>query len=353
MSELRALSRTRSRRNRIGEIIRNEPGVTRLFSYPYCPGMHPDDSKIAFVFPGQGSQSVGMGKELAEKFPLAHETFEEADDILDLNLSRIAWEGPAEELNDTINTQPALFVHSIATLRVLENTRPDLSPTYVAGHSMGELSSLVASRCLGFPDGLRLVRTRGELMKQAGDLYPGSMAAVLGLDIPEIEKICAQSSTPDEPVQIANDNCPGQVVISGATPALERAIDKARKAGAKRVVPLVVSIAAHSPLMEHAQNHFTQAINNSPIVAPKIPIIGNVSARPLTTVSEIRLDLQAQLNSRVRWTETIQFLAGEGITAILELGNGNVLTGLLKRIAKDLTGISIGTPADLLSLNQN
>jgi [acyl-carrier-protein] S-malonyltransferase len=314
--------------------------------------MFADNSKIAYVFPGQGSQSVGMGKHLAEDYPIALETFQHADEILEFNLSRLAWEGPAEALNDTINTQPALFVHSIATLRVLEVERPGMTPTYVAGHSMGELSALVAGKCLTFEEGLILVRTRGELMKDAGEHNPGSMAAILGLDISEVERICTQSSTLGEPVQIANDNCPGQVVISGATPALKRAIEKSQIAGAKKVVPLNVSIAAHSPLMEHAQNRFMQAVGKTPLSEPVVPIIGNVSARPLRTIAEIRSDLQAQLNKRVRWTESIQFLASEGIIAILELGNSNVLTGLNKRITREINSFSIGNPTDFARLIQ-
>ena len=170
----------------------------------------------AFVFPGQGSQSVGMGRDLADKYPLAKQTFEEADDILGISLSRLMWDGPDVDLNDTVNTQPALYVHSIAAQRVFSHLYPDFMPASVAGHSLGELSALTAAGALPFADGLRLVRTRGELMKRAGEQSPGSMAAILGLDISVLETVCADASTPDEIVQVANDNCPGQVVISGA-----------------------------------------------------------------------------------------------------------------------------------------
>jgi [acyl-carrier-protein] S-malonyltransferase len=309
-----------------------------------------DNPKITYTFPGQGSQSVGMGRRLAEEYPQAYDTFKEADDLLGVNLSRLAWEGPVDELNDTVNTQPALFVHSVAVLRVIENVFPSLKPAYVAGHSMGELSALVAAKCLGFKDCLELVRTRGVLMKQAGERNPGGMAAILGMEISEVDRICSLSSATDEPVQIANDNCPGQVVISGASRAIQRAMDLANQAGAKRVIPLAVSIAAHSPLMEEAQDLFSQAVEHAPLTEPHIPMIGNVSARPLNTVAEIRSDLQAQLNSRVRWTESVQFIIASGVSIFLEIGNGNVLSGLLRRISKDAIGIPVGNPEDILKI---
>lgn len=309
--------------------------------------MPPNSNQIAFLFPGQGSQSVGMGLQLAEAYPLAKETFKEADSLLGFSLSTIAWEGPKDKLNDTINTQPALFVHSLATLRVIQDIHPKLFPDFVAGHSMGELSALVAAGSLGFEEGLLLVRKRGELMKQAGDLSPGGMAAILGLDIDTLEKICASASDDKEIVQIANDNCPGQVVISGATSALDRAMTGAKEAGARKVVPLAVSIAAHSPLMAHAQESFNQAVESVHFNDPLIPIIGNVSARPLINIGEIKEDLQAQLNSRVRWTETIQLIRAEGISTFIEIGNNNVLAGLLKRIDRKARGLSIGSPTDI------
>jgi len=310
-----------------------------------------DTISIAFLFPGQGSQSLGMGKDLASTFSIAKDTFDEADQILGFSLSRIAWEGPEEHLNDTINTQPALLVHSIAVLRVLEEIHPGIRPVYVAGHSMGQISALVGAGALPFPQALQLARTRGELMKRAGENSPGGMAAILGLDIPIIEKICIEASTPDEIVQVANDNCPGQVVISGADKALERAMQQAQIAGARRVVRLAVSIAAHSPLMRHAQADFNKAVDEAPLSDPKVPIVGNVSAQPLTTTWQIRTDLQAQLNARVRWTESIEFMANQGVTVFLELGNESVLIGLLKRINRQVFGISIGKPQDFEHLS--
>ena len=292
-----------------------------------------------------------MGQQLAEKYPLAKETFLEADRLLNYSLSGFAWNGPEGKLNDTINTQPALFVHSIATLRIIQEKYPDIKPSYVAGHSMGELSALVSSGSLEFEEGLSLVRKRGELMKQAGEKSPGGMAAILGLDIETLEEICSAASTDSEIVQIANDNCPGQVVISGASEPLERAMNSAKEAGARRAVRLAVSIAAHSPLMIHAQEGFNQAVDSVQFSDPAIPIIGNVSAKPLTNVEEIRDDLQAQLNSRVRWTETIQLLLSRGVSTFIEIGNNAVLAGLLKRIDRKAQVISIGSPDDFEKLS--
>jgi [acyl-carrier-protein] S-malonyltransferase len=287
-----------------------------------------------------------MGQALADSFPVARQTFLEADEILGFPLSRLAWEGPESELNDTVNTQPALLVHSVAVLRVLQEVEPTIRPVFTAGHSMGELSALVASQALPYPDALRLVRARGELMKQAGEFSPGGMAAILGLDIPTLETLCATASQDGEIVQVANDNCPGQVVISGSTPALDRALQLAREAGARKAVPLAVSIAAHSPLMAHAQEGFNRAVESAPLADPQIPLVGNVNASPLTSVDMLRADLQAQLNSRVRWTESIQYMIRQGVSTFLELGSESVLTGLLKRIDREARGIALGNPAD-------
>jgi [acyl-carrier-protein] S-malonyltransferase len=191
-----------------------------------------------------------------------------------------------------------------------------------------------------------LVRRRGELMKRAGTISPGGMAAILGLDIPTLDEICAQASAPGEVVQVANDNCPGQVVISGASVALERALPLAREAKARKVVPLAISIAAHSPLMNHAQEDFNQAVNAAPIQNPIHPIIGNVNARPMTSAAQIKADLQAQLTSRVRWTESIQYMASQGVKTFVELGSGGVLAGLIKRIDREVNTLSLGTIED-------
>jgi [acyl-carrier-protein] S-malonyltransferase len=314
--------------------------------------MSTDASQIAFVFPGQGSQAVGMGRELAEAFPAAQRVFAEADKTLGFSLTRLAWEGPESELNDTVNTQPALLAHSAAVLSALNERHPGLHPAFTAGHSMGQISALMAAGVLPFAEALHLARRRGEVMKLAGEVSPGGMAAVLGADIPLLERVCAEASAPGEVVQVANDNCPGQVVISGAKLALERAIALAGQAGVRKIRPLPVSIAAHSPLMEHAQAAFNHAVDAAPIADPRVPLIGNVSALPLTTAAEVRAELKAQLTSRVRWVESIQEMAARGVTTFIELGSGAVLAGLIKRIDANVTILSIGAPGDFAKLDE-
>ena len=309
-----------------------------------------DPKTTAFVFPGQGSQTVEMGKDLASEYPQAKQTFEEADDILGFQLSHLMWEGPEEELNDTINTQPALYLHSVAAQRIFSHLYPDFKPASVAGHSLGELSALSAAGALSFTDGLRLVRKRGELMKRAGEIAPGGMAAILALDIPTLEKVCADASTVDEIVQVANDNCPGQVVISGAKAAVERAIAGAKAAGAKRGIPLAVSIAAHSPLMASIQDEWNEAVDACDMHEPEIPVIGNVHARPMTSAGELRDDIKAQMDSRVRWTESVREMLKSGTQAFVEVGSGNVLIGLIRRIDSSVTGYPLGTLGDFSNL---
>ncbi|MGH2620642.1 MAG: ACP S-malonyltransferase [Anaerolineales bacterium] len=310
--------------------------------------MGSNSRQVAFLFPGQGSQEVGMGRELAARYPAAAMVFEEADDLVGFALSRLCWEGPAEELNDTINTQPALLCHSVAALRVLESVRPELRPNWLAGHSLGEFSALVAARAMSFPDALRLVRTRGEAMKAAGVRSPGGMAAVLGLELEAVEAACAaaQAAT-GEAVQVANDNCPGQLVISGSKPALAAAIERLRANGARRVVELAVSIAAHSALMEPAQSELNRAIESTPISAPAIPVIGNVNAALLRSVAGIREELRSQLTSRVRWTETIQSMLRAGVTGFIELGTRDVLSNLVRRIDREVNTAAVGDPAGI------
>lgn len=304
----------------------------------------------AFVFPGQGSQTIGMGKELAAQYPVARQTFEEADSVLGFSLSRLMGEGAAEELNDTLNTQPALFVHSLAAHRVFSSLYPSLKPAALAGHSLGELSALAAAGALSFADGLRLVRRRAELMKRAGELAPGGMAAILNLDVPTLDKVCAEASTPDETVQVANDNCPGQVVISGSKPAVERAMAAAKAAGAKRALPLAVSIAAHSKLMDSIQAEWNESVAAANFTPMQIPVVGNVHAQPLADESAARADIIAQMQSRVRWTELVQYLTSSGITTFVEVGTGTVLGGLVKRVADGVTVLSLGNPQDFATL---
>jgi len=271
---------------------------------------------------------------------------------LGFSISSLMWSGPEAELNDTDNTQPALYIHSIAALRVVNLIFPELEPAYVAGHSLGELTALSAAGALPFDAGLRLIRRRGELMKQAGEKSPGGMAAIMGLDISALERVCEQASQDGEMVQIANDNCPDQVVLSGAKAALERAVEMAKQAGSRRALPLAVSVATHSYLMEIAQEEFWQAVDSAPITDVQIPVVGNVSAVAMNQADGMRADLRAQLTSRVRWRESIGWMIEHGVAQFLELGNGSVLTGLLKRINDRVTGISFGAPADLGRLRE-
>ena len=306
--------------------------------------------KTAFIFPGQGSQTVGMGRDLAAQNSIAKETFEEADSILGFSLSKMMMDGPADELNDTVNTQPALFVHSIASCRAFSHLYPNLNPAALAGHSLGELSALAIAGSFSFEDGLRLVRKRAELMKRAGGLASGGMAAILNLDIPTLDKVCAEASTPEESVQVANDNCPGQVVISGSKPAVERAMAGAKSAGAKRALPLAVSVAAHSSLMAPIQEEWNEAVAATQFSSLQLPVIGNVYAQPLVDENAARADIIAQMQSRVRWTESVQYLVSIGINTFVEVGNGAVLGGLIKRIADGMTILSLGNPQDFAAL---
>ncbi|MBV6452251.1 MAG: Malonyl CoA-acyl carrier protein transacylase [Anaerolineales bacterium] len=304
----------------------------------------------AFIFPGQGSQSVGMGKDLAAKYPVAKQFFDEADALFGRVFSQLMWDGPDTELNETVNTQPALYIHSIAAWTTFTRLYPAVQPASMAGHSLGELSALTASGALPFADGLKLVRTRGELMKRAGELNPGGMAAILGLDIPTLEKVCAEASAGGEIVQVANDNCPGQVVISGHTPALERAMEAAKSAGAKRAKALAVSIAAHSPLMDSIQSEWNAAVDACVMNNPVIPVISNVYAKPMTTADELRADIKAQMQSRVRWTESVEAMRGMGIQSYVEAGSGDVLVGLVKRIDASASRYPLGKPEDFAAL---
>ncbi len=299
-------------------------------------------STSALVFPGQGSQVVGMGADIAAAFPVAAQTFAEAGEILGFDLAQLCFTGPEAELNDTINTQPALYVMGVALLRVLQAERPDAVPALVAGHSLGELTALTAAGSLAFQDGVRLVRTRGLLMSEAGRRNPGAMAALLGLDAGKAREVCKQASLETgRSLVLANDNCPGQLVISGEDPALDLGIELAKAAGAKRAIKLAVSIAAHSPLMASASAEFRQAVAATPIKLPAIPIIGNVSASRLESAEAIRTELDQQLTQSVRWTESIQAIRDAGVTHFFELGSKDVLSGLIKRIDREAVATSI------------
>ena len=309
-----------------------------------------DPKTTAFVFPGQGSQSVGMGRDLAAAFPDARAVFVEADTILGFAFSKLMWDGPDSDLNDTLNTQPALFIHSLAAYRVFQSLYPAARPVFIAGHSLGQLSAITAAGALSFADGLRLVRKRGELMKRAGDTNPGGMAAILGVDIPTLDRVCAEASTKDEIVQVANDNCPGQVVISGHKSALERALVGAKAAGAKRALPLAVSIAAHSPLMDIIQAEWNEAVKAADFEDAAIPVVGNVAAAPIEDAASLRADVIAQMQSRVRWAESVRWMVSHGATTFVEVGTGTVLGGLIKRNTDGLTTLPLGNPADFAAL---
>jgi [acyl-carrier-protein] S-malonyltransferase len=296
---------------------------------------------VAWVFPGQGSQVVGMGKDLVDSYPAAREVFQQADDILGFQLSTLCFDGPQSDLDETINTQPALYVCGIATLRALHVALPELVPLCTAGHSLGEFTALTAAGALTFANGLRLV-------KEAGERAPGGMAALLGLEIEAVQIICQKAAQQTgAPIVVANDNCPGQVVISGEVGALELAMKLAKEAGAKRTVRLSVSIAAHSPLMESAAAEFQALVAEVPLTAPKISVYGNVEAAPLLDVEAIRTELNRQLTQTVHWSGSVRAMRAAGVAHFLELGPDDVLTGLLKRIDRDAQGTALNSAAAL------
>ncbi|MGD8554259.1 MAG: ACP S-malonyltransferase [Anaerolineales bacterium] len=299
----------------------------------------------ALVFPGQGSQRLGMGSALAKAESQAADLFAQADELLGFSLSQICWHGPGHALDDTANTQPALLTHSIAVLRAFRTRLPDFEPACTAGHSMGEFSALVAAGSLSFPDALGLVRARGQAMKAAGEAQPGGMLAVLGLDLDTVEAACeAVSSETGLTVGVANDNCPGQVVVSGQEAALETTLERLSHAGARKVVRLAVSIASHSSMMEPAQVRFGQSLKDVPLLDPRIPLYGNVEARPLHTSEAVVAELNAQLTSRVRWTESVSAMIAAGTNTFLELGPGNTLSGLIRRIDSTVRCLALDAP---------
>jgi [acyl-carrier-protein] S-malonyltransferase len=291
----------------------------------------------AFVFPGQGAQFVGMGKDLYENSPLAKELFEKANEILGFRITDLMFAGTDEDLRQTKVTQPAIFLHSVILAKVLGNS---FKPEMVAGHSLGEFSALVASGALSFEDGLILVSKRAMAMQKACEAEPSTMAAILGLDDDVVEKICAQI---DDVVVPANYNSPGQLVISGSIAGINTACEKLKEAGAKRALPLKVGGAFHSPLMEPARIELAQAIEATSFNVPCCPIFQNVDAKSYTNPNEIKQNLISQLTSPVRWTQTMINMLEAGATSFTELGPGNVLQGLVKKVNKDIEAISIQT----------
>jgi len=287
----------------------------------------------AFLFPGQGSQSVGMGKALAERYPEARAAFDEADEVLGFALSRLCFEGPEAELTQTENTQPALLVTSVAAFRVLE--RRGVTATAAAGHSAGEYAAHVAAGTFSLADGLRLIRARGEAMAHAGDERPGSMAAVLGLSAEQIDEVLRAVNAPED-LAAANYNSPGQVVLSGTPEALARGTEEAKRLGAKRVVPLSVSAAFHSPLMAAAARGLTEALDRVAFTRSRFPVYANVSAAPVQEPDAARAALKEQLLKPVLWEPTMRALIAGGTRRFVEVGNGRVLRGLAKSVDKEL-----------------
>lgn len=303
--------------------------------------------KTAYVFPGQGAQRVGMGQDLYESYASARDVFDEADAALGFPLSRICFSGPEEELIRTDNMQPALLATSIACLRAAqEGAREAIPPAaFVAGHSLGEYTALVATGALDLPDALRLVRKRGELMLRAGEIRPGGMLALIGLDRTAAEEIARETGT-----EISNVNSPGQIVISGPLNALNTAATLAREKGARRAVALKVSGAFHSPLMEPVLEEFEQVVASTPFRSPSVPVIANVTGQPLDGVQQIPQELVHQLRRCIQWQSCVEYMAQNGTTSFYEFGPGTVLTGLIKRIVPSVETFSISGRDDLLQL---
>ena len=303
---------------------------------------------IAFNFPGQGSQAVGMGKELADAFPEARRVFEEVDDALGEKLSTVMWDGPEETLTLTANAQPALMAVSIAALRALEARGFSLKDkvAYVAGHSLGEYSALCAAGTFSLTDTARLLRIRGNAMQAAVPVGEGAMAAIIGLEQADVEAACVEAAK-GSVCQIANDNGGGQVVISGAKPAVEHAARICTEKGAKRALMLPVSAPFHSALMQPAADAMREALARVHKNAPATPVVANVVVRPLTDPEEIAARLVEQVTGRVRWRETVEWFGANGVTTLYEIGSGKVLSGLARRIDRELATANVGTPAEV------
>ncbi len=303
----------------------------------------------AYVFPGQGSQVVGMGKALAENFAAARAVFDEVDEALGEKLSSVMWDGPIETLTLTANTQPALMAASLAALRVLEREAGlDLTrdAAFVAGHSLGEYSALAAAGSISIADTARLLRLRGTAMQAATPVGTGAMAAILGLDFDKVAAVAAEAAQGDV-CDIANDNAPGQVVVSGNAAAVERACEIAKREGASRAILLTVSAPFHCSLIASAADAMREALAGVEVRAPKVPLVANVTAAPVTDPDTIRALLVKQVTSTVRWRESVAFMAEQGVTRLVEVGTGKVLSGLTKRIARQVAAANVGTPEDV------
>jgi [acyl-carrier-protein] S-malonyltransferase len=311
-------------------------------------------ANLAFVFPGQGSQYVGMGKALFEASAAARKIFQQADDVLGFKLSSLCFEGPAEELEDTINAQPAILTVSTACLAALREKWEGLGqswqpPQFVAGHSLGEYTALVAAGVLDFSDALRLVRERGRLMKEQGDDRPGGMAAVVGLDRATLDTVCSEAAEQTQAVvSVANANSPEQFVISGDRDALDAAVDLARTAGARTVVRLRISIASHSPLMQQAAAKLAELIDHSPLRDPQVPVVANIAGRVLTNAEHVRDELASQMVAPVEWVGSVRQMVASGVDTFVEIGPGEVLSRLIRRISDDVRAVSLNDASEAL-----
>ncbi len=298
-------------------------------------------SNTAYIFPGQGSQSVGMGADLYEESAAARAIFDEADNALDFHLSKLSFWGDENELRQTVNAQPALLATSVAAMAAIaevQGLKTLPAPRFVAGHSLGEYTALVTAGSLSFPDAMKLVRERGRLMQEAGQVRDGGMAAILGLDESTVEQLCQQTGA-----EIANNNSDGQIVISGAREAIIRAIDLSRIMGARKAIPLVVSGAFHSSLMQPAVPGMREALDRANFLDASVPVIGNCTAEPISDTAAIHDELVQQICRCVQWTRSVEFMADNGVENFVEIGPGKVLTGLVKRIARDADTFSVGT----------
>ena len=304
--------------------------------------------KVAYVFPGQGAQAVGMGKDLYDSFDSIKTLFRQADEAINFPITKMCFEGPEEELRKTINAQPALVLVSIACLRAAQETAGNKlpAPAFAAGHSLGEYTALAAAGVIDFSTAVYLSRERGRLMFEAGMKQSGAMSAVLGLDEAVLARICKETNT-----VIANINCPGQLVISGASENIAKASEMAKAKGAARVTPLQVSGAFHSPLMQPAVPGMSAVLDKVNFKDPAIPIIANVTAQPLTKAGQFRDELINQLTSSVQWQKSVEYMLGQGVKSFIEIGPGKVLAGLIRRISRDAEMVNIGDAASVKSLN--
>src|SRR4030042_1080860 len=305
-------------------------------------------TKTAWVFPGQGSQSVGMCRDLYDNVKSARDVFEQADKALGFPISRLCFEGPEDELRQTINAQPALVTAGYACLEAAREIGGDKlsAPSFLAGHSLGEYTALAVAGVIDFDTAVRLARERGRLMHEAGQKRAGAMSAIIGLDEFKLAEVCLKTDT-----VMANINCPGQIVISGAAENITKAMELATAAGASRAIPLQVSGAFHSPLMEPAVDGMIQYLDATTFKTPSLPVIGNVSALPLATPKEVKTELRRQLLSPVQWQRTIEYMMKQGVTPFIEIGPGKVLTGLIKRINKEVATQNLSDLAAIKALN--